>query len=152
MVFVEIGWYQRNWKFLDNRILRNITFLQYDAPFKKMIWDDTLFMLHLFSPCLGLDQFLSYLCDLFLILSLVFIAINYIISLKQTHLFFVHTAQKMKFSIIDFFSKCYQIRRFLRIWSHSLKKSLMENFIFCAVTFLECFLLFLDNNGDEERV
>ena len=24
-------------------------------------------------------------------------------------------------------------RRFLRIWSHSLKKSFMENFIFCAV-------------------
>ena len=30
------------------------------------------------------------------------------------------TAQKMKFSIKDFFSKCYQIRRFLRIWSHLL--------------------------------
>ena len=42
------------------------------------------------------------------------------------------TAQKM-FSIKDFFSKCDQIRCFLRIWSHLLKKSLMENFIFCAV-------------------
>ena len=41
--------------------------------------------------------------------------------------------QKMKFSIKDFFSKCEQIRRKLRIWSHLLKKSLMENFIFCAV-------------------
>ena len=39
----------------------------------------------------------------------------------------------MKFSIKDFFSKCNQIRRKLRIWSHSLKKSLMENFTFCAV-------------------
>ena len=38
----------------------------------------------------------------------------------------------MKFSIKDFFSKCDEIRSFLRIWSH-LKKSLMENFIFCAV-------------------
>ena len=36
----------------------------------------------------------------------------------------------MKFSIKDFFSKCDQIRRKLWIWSHSLKKSLMENFIF----------------------
>ena len=44
-----------------------------------------------------------------------------------------HTAQKMKFSIKDFCSKCGQIRRKLRIWSHLLKKSLMENFIFCAV-------------------
>ena len=43
------------------------------------------------------------------------------------------TAQKMKFSIKDFFSKCDQIRKKLRIWSHLLKKSLMENFIFCAV-------------------
>ena len=39
----------------------------------------------------------------------------------------------MKFSINDFFSKCDQIRSFLRIWLHLLKKSLMENFIFCAV-------------------
>ena len=36
----------------------------------------------------------------------------------------------MKFSIKDFFSKCDQIRSFLRIWSHLLKKYLMENFIF----------------------
>ena len=45
----------------------------------------------------------------------------------------VYTAQKMKFSIKDFFSKCDQIRQKLRIWSHLLNKSLMENFIFCAV-------------------
>ena len=44
-----------------------------------------------------------------------------------------NTAQKTKFSIKDFFSKCDQIRRKLRIWSHFLKKSLIENFIFCAV-------------------
>ena len=45
-----------------------------------------------------------------------------------------YTTQKMRFSIKDFFSKCDQIRRKLRIWSHLLEKSLMENFIFCAVT------------------
>ena len=39
----------------------------------------------------------------------------------------------MKFSIKDFFSKCDQIRSFLRIWSHLLKKPLMENFSFCTV-------------------
>ena len=43
------------------------------------------------------------------------------------------TVQKMKFSVKDLFSKCDQIRSFLMIWSHLLKKSLMENFIFCAV-------------------
>ena len=47
----------------------------------------------------------------------------------------VLTAQKLKFSIKDFFSKCDKIRRKMRIWSHLLKKSLMENFNFCAVTF-----------------
>ena len=45
----------------------------------------------------------------------------------------VNTAQKMKFSIKDFFSKCDQIRKKLQIWSHLLKKSLMENFIFCVL-------------------
>ena len=44
-----------------------------------------------------------------------------------------YTTQKIKFSIKDFFSKCDQIRRKLWIWSYLLKKSLMENFIFCAV-------------------
>ena len=44
-----------------------------------------------------------------------------------------NTTQKRKFSIKDFFSKCDRIRSFLRIWSHLLKKFLMESFIFCAV-------------------
>ena len=44
------------------------------------------------------------------------------------------TAQNMKFSIKDFFSKCDQIHSFLRIWPHLLKKYLMENLIFCAVS------------------
>ena len=48
----------------------------------------------------------------------------------------VDTAQEMKFSIKDFFSKWHQIRSFPRIWSHLLKKSLIENFIFCAVWYL----------------
>ena len=42
----------------------------------------------------------------------------------------VRTAQKMKFSIINFFSKCDQILRKMRIWPYLLKKSLTENFIF----------------------
>ena len=40
---------------------------------------------------------------------------------------------KTKFSITDFFSKCYQIHCFLQIWSHLLKKPVIENFIFYAV-------------------
>ena len=38
----------------------------------------------------------------------------------------------MKFSIKEFFNKCDQIRRKQRIWSHLMKKSLMENFIFVS--------------------
>ena len=49
----------------------------------------------------------------------------------------INTAQKIKFSIKDFFSNCDQIRKKLWIWSHLMKKSLMENFIFCAVRFEE---------------
>ena len=41
----------------------------------------------------------------------------------------------MNFSIKDYFSK--DFRRKLQIWSHLLKKSLMENFIFRAVWVIE---------------
>ena len=44
-----------------------------------------------------------------------------------------NTAQKMMFSIKDLFCKCDQIHSFLWIWSHLLRKSLMQNLIFCAV-------------------
>ena len=53
--------------------------------------------------------------------------------LKQHYNYSRHTAQNMKFPIKDFFSKCNQIRSLLRIWSHLLKKFLIENFVFCAV-------------------
>ena len=43
------------------------------------------------------------------------------------------TAQKMKFSIKDFSRKYDQTRSFVQIWSHFTKKSLMKNFIFCAL-------------------
>ena len=42
------------------------------------------------------------------------------------------TAQKTKFSIKDFFSKCDTI---WTIWLHLLKKSIKEKFMFCAVTY-----------------
>ena len=43
-----------------------------------------------------------------------------------------HHCIKMKFSFKGFFRKCDQIQSFPRIWSHLLKKSLMEIFLFCA--------------------
>ena len=45
-----------------------------------------------------------------------------------------------KSSIKDFFSKC---NSFLRIWSHLLKKSLMENVIFFIFFCLYYFYLFI---------
>ena len=56
-------------------------------------------------------------------------------SMKVSGLIFdcVHlTAQKMKFSIKNFFSNCDRICRKLQIRSHLLKKSLIKRF-FCAV-------------------
>ena len=53
---------------------------------------------------------------------------------------FITLQKKWSFSLRFSLSKCDQIRSFLRIWSHLLKKSMMENFTFCAV------LEFLDLN------
>ena len=63
----------------------------------------------------------------------------------------LHTQKK--FSIRDFISKCDRIRRKLRIWSHLLKKFLIESFIFvlCMVvriSFLDCFNSFVVSNVD----
>ena len=50
----------------------------------------------------------------------------------------------MKFFVKDFFSKYDQIRSFLRIWSHLLKKNpLMENFIFCVVDIIDKLFLLI---------
>ena len=47
----------------------------------------------------------------------------------------------MKFSIENFFSKQDQIHSFLWIWSHLLKKSFMEIFIFFTVNLdTDCYL------------
>ena len=59
-------------------------------------------------------------------------AIHYI---KQAGFTSTTTAQKRKFSIKYFYSKCDQICRKLQIWPYLLKKPLMENFIFVQWTF-----------------
>ena len=55
---------------------------------------------------------------------------------SNTNAILSDTIQKMKFSTKDFLSECDQIRKirsFLLLLSHLLKKSLMENFIFCSM-------------------
>ena len=54
---------------------------------------------------------------------------NVFLSIKPTK----HVTLHKKFSVKDFFREYGQIRRKLWIWSHLLKKSLMENLSFCAV-------------------
>ena len=56
------------------------------------------------------------------------------INMKTTLVWKCPLQKKKKISIKDFLSKCDQIRKKLRIWSCLPKKSLMENFIFCAVS------------------
>ena len=67
----------------------------------------------------------------------------------------------MKFSIKDFYSKCDQILSFLRIWSYLLKKSLMENFIFCSAFLRRCLItlfkmgilgLLIDRGGNKKAL
>ena len=55
-----------------------------------------LYLLYL-CLCLGLSLFMFYLFDIFFIFSLIFIAINHITSLKQTHLFFVYFLEHLLF-------------------------------------------------------
>ena len=61
------------------------------------------------------------------------------------------TAQKMTFSIKDFFCKCNQIRMKLKIASHLLNKSLMEKFIFCAVNICKCLKLINKVSGGRKN-
>ena len=56
-----------------------------------------------------------------------------------------YTAQKMKFSVKDIFSNHDQIRSFLRIWSHILKISLMENLCSIISNFTLISRLDIDN-------
>ena len=56
----------------------------------------------------------------------------------------------MNFSIKYFFSTCDQIHK-LQIWSHLLKKSLMENFIFCAAICVLFYFVFHSYYKNEKR-
>ena len=57
---------------------------------------------------------------------------------------YIPTAQKMTFSVKDFFSKCEQIWSFLRICLHLLMKFFTEDTIFCAVGIYELALTILN--------
>ena len=50
--------------------------------------------------------------------------------IPQKRFSFLSLTMVWKVPIKNFFSKCDQIRKQLQIWSHLMKKSLMESFIF----------------------
>ena len=84
-------------------------------------------MCHSHLPFTGRSEPVSTSTDSYFLLHQINIS-NKPFTLQEMSVRSLH--KNMKFSINDFFSKCDQIRRKLRIWSHLLNKSLMENFIF----------------------
>ena len=131
-------------KKLIPKISEDFTIKKFDA-FRSLVWMDLATLLSRQYYSYSREVFVFYRC-------IIIIAFAFIIVLKRNLLLhqFVprkpcnhHSdcrnlvaqfiAQKMKFPIKDLFSKCEHIRSFLRIWSYLLKKSLMKNFIFCAV-------------------
>ena len=71
-------------------------------------------------PFLSLGQFMSYLCNLVVIVSLIFSVINHITSLKLTHLFFAQFLEcLLLFRAVERSPKCIRkkpARQFKRIW------------------------------------
>ena len=63
----------------------------------------------------------------------------------------LNSEKKMKFFIKDFFSKCEDICRKLRICSHLQKESLMEHFIFCAALNSFCREAPFKNNNKKQK-
>ena len=59
------------------------------------------FLFSIFFPCLSLGLFKSYICDLLLIFTIVFIVINHIMSLKQTHWFFLEVLEYLLLFLDD---------------------------------------------------
>ena len=64
--------------------------------------------------------------------------------------------KKWSFPLSISFGKCEQIRRKLRIYSHYLKKSVTENFIFCAVIAMKAhemsLVFFMSLENDQKKV
>ena len=78
-----------------------------------------------------LSNIIYYILPLTVIIAMAIKSVGFS-KVRQTLSNMLH-CKKKKFSIKNLFSKCDEIRRKLRIWSHLPKKSLLENFIFCAV-------------------
>ena len=83
-------------------------------------------------PCLDLGLFMSYLCDIFFISIFIFIMINRIISLIQTHLFFC-----------SFFRMCPIIFGWYRGWRIWINFKLQN--VGLTVLLSICFFIFFPN-------
>ena len=119
------------------------------SPYQSMTFYNTVFINYFYNHCVKSVQIWSYFWFVFFLvfgLNTEIYKVNLRIQSKYKKIRFSRsanfsrhklyekiTAQKIKFPIKDFFSKCDWIRSFLWIWSHLLKKSLMKNLFFCAV-------------------
>ena len=95
--------------------------------FKKLL--GTFCLIILFSLQIAYTHFKSEIKSLLLHFQILFSVCLFLCSFLLLVLLYIclyFSAQKIKFSIKDFFSKCDQMRSFLGIWSDLLKKSLME--------------------------
>ena len=103
----------------------------------SFIFEDLFLLLFLFKN-FSFHKALLLVCfflkHCFIFFQLFYIRIIRKLPFRMLTFVLIHCS-KNEVSIKDFFSKCDQIRSFLRIWSPLLKKSLMENFIFCAMYF-----------------
>ena len=85
-----------------------------------------------------MNSFILILNSVFLAkISIVYLLLKYILSFSQLK---KSRYKNRNLPLRIFFSKYHQIRSFLQIWSHLLRKSLMKSFIFCAVNLV--FLVF----------
>ena len=139
-VFQELLFYR---PYLNSQLFSNTFANTFSMVSTMVVWLFGLFRICFSFVCLSVLLFLHISLLFFCLLFWNSFVTSVWDSCKASYVFHTFafqtriTAQKMKFSIKGFFGKCDQICSFMRIWSHLLKKSLMENFIFCAA-YWEC--------------
>ena len=138
-VFQELLFYR---PYLNSQLFSNTFANTFSMVSTMVVWLFGLFRICFSFVCLSVLLFLHISLLFFCLLFWNSFVTSVWDSCKASYVFHTFafqtriTAQKMKFSIKGFFGKCDQICSFMRIWSHLLKKSLMDKFIVCAV---QCF-------------
>ena len=120
----------RIFPYLD-RIRRYTPYLSLFSPNAGKYWPEKLRIRTPFTHLDFVNNFYQYFCKRDISKNETVLKSEFLNTLYNQ---IFDTAQNLEFSIKNFISKCDQICRKLRVWSHLLKKSLMENFTFRAVS------------------